>query len=155
MKKALIAFAIFFACVAIVAALDVLGLPIIPEGGDLVSPVLVLVTHLPVWLYLIFSKAEAPSGIFAFCFELFARILILEIPLATVSVFNALWWMFVILWLYARERQKKHRCDYQKDGEPCEFCAFVAAQNKFREMVEKDARDVEGAVPYEEGDGDA
>ena len=144
MKKALIAFAIFFACMAIVAALDLLGLPIIPEGGDLVSPGLVLVTHLPVWLYLIFSKAEAPSGIFAFCFELFARILILETPLATVSVFNALWWMFVILWLYARERQKKHRCDYQKDGEPCEFCAHWIAQNEIKRAVEDARPDKDG-----------
>lgn len=147
MKKSFIAFAIYFGCVAIAASLDMLGFPIIPEDVE-VSPVLTLVTHLPAWLYLIFSKAEAPSGMFAFCFELFARILILETPLATVSVFNALWWMFVILWLYARERQKKHRCDYQKDGEPCEFCAHWIAQNEIK-------RKVEDARPDKEGDGDA
>lgn len=148
MKKALIAFAIFFACVAIVAALDLLGLPIIPEGGDVVSPTLVLATHLPVWLYLIFSKAEVRSGMLAFGFELFARILILDNIWATVSVFNVSWWMLVISWLYVCERQKQYRCDYQKDGEPCEFCAHWIAQNEIKRAVE-DTR------PDKEGDGDA
>lgn len=148
MKKALIAFAIFFACVVIVAALDVLGLPIIPVGGDVVSPTLVLATHLPVWLYLIFSKAEARSGMLAFGFELFARILVLDSTLVTVSGFNVIWWMFVISWLYKRERRKKHRCDYQKDGEPCEFCAHWIAQNEIKRAVE-DAR------TDKDGDGDA
>ena len=153
MKKGLIAFAIFFGCVAIVAALDVLGLRVIPVGGDVVSPVLVLVTHLPAWLYLIFSKAKAPSGMLAFCFELCARILILESPWTTVSVFNAGWWMFVISWLYVRERQKQHHCDLKKDGEPCEFCAFRIAQKNLKEMVDAETRGVEDVAPYEEGGG--
>ena len=148
MKKALIAFAIFFACVASVAALDLLGLPIIPEGGDLVSPMLVLATHLPVWLYLIFSKAEVRSGMLAFGFELFARILILDNIWATVSVFNVSWWMFVISRLYVCERQKQYRCDLQKDDEPCEFCAHWIAQNEIKRAVE-DAR------TDKDGDGDA
>lgn len=136
MKKGLIAFAIFFGCVAIVAALDVLGLPIIPVGGDVVSPGLVLVTHLPAWLYLIFSKAKASSGIIAFCFELFARFLILESSSATVSVFNAVWWMLVISWLYSHEKRKQEHCSFKKEGEPCEFCAHWIAQNNLKENVD-------------------
>ena len=133
MKKGFIAFAIYFGCVVIAATLDMLGLPIIPIGGDVVSPVLMLATHLPAWLYLIFSKADASSGMFAFCFELSVRIPILDSIVATISVLNALGWMIVIGWLYSREHIRKWHCDLKKDGEPCEFCSFRIA----KENVEK------------------
>ena len=136
MKKGLIAFAIYFGVVAIVAALDMLGLPIIPEGVT-VSFILVLATHLPAWLYLVFSRADAVSAFVAFVLELFSRIIIMDTIEVTISVFSVGWWLFVISWLYLRERDKRHYCDLRRGDEPCEFCAFGIAKENLKKDVEK------------------
>ena len=133
MKKGLIAFAIYCACVFIVAAVDLWLFQIIPVGVE-VSSVLVLVTHLPAWLYLWFSKADEDSALLALTFELLARFLL---GFMTVSLYNVVLWLFMISWLGARKRRKKHRCDLKKDGEPCEFCAFKIAQEDVKKHAEK------------------
>lgn len=121
MKKGFIAFAIYFVCVAIAALLDMLGLPIIPEDVE-VSPMLTLVTHLPAWLYLWFSKADEGAALVAMVFELLTRFLL---GFMTVSLVNVAWWLFVISRLGLRERREEQRC------------AFEIAQEDLKKHTEK------------------
>lgn len=137
MKKGFIAFAIYFGCVAIAAALDTLGLPIIPKDVE-VSPLLMLVTHLPAWLYLWFSNADECSAFLAMTFELFTRFLL---GFMTVSIFNVAWWLFVSSCLGSREQRKKQHCAFKKDGEPCGFCSFQIAQEDLEKHTEKREED--------------
>ena len=135
MKKGLIAFAIYFGCVLVVAAVDLWLFPIIPVGGDLVSPGLVLVTHLPVWLYLRFSKASTFSCIVAFEFELIARGVITDYEIKTVSAFNVALWLLVFLLSWRSENKKTHPCGVRIGDEPCNFCSFQIAKENLKKSI--------------------
>ena len=121
MKKGFIAFSIYFVCVFIAAAVDLWLFPFIPADVE-VSPVLTLVTHLPAWLYLWFSKADEGSALLAMMLELFTRFLL---GFMTVSLVNVVWWLFVISRLGSRERREEQRC------------AFEIAQEDLKKHTEK------------------
>lgn len=152
MKKSFIAFAIYFGCVLIAAALDMLGLPIIPEDVE-VSPVLTLVTHLPAWLYLWFSATDEIPALITLGFEMLSRVML---GFMTVSIFNVAGWLLLVAWLGDRGERKKQRCDLKKDGEPCEFCSFRIAQNNLKESVNAEMlKDKVDEAFCEEGEDDA
>ena len=134
MKKGFIAFLIYFGCVAIAALLDMLGLPIIPEDVE-VSLVLTLVTHLPAWLYLWFSKASTLSCIMAFEFELIARGVIMGYAAKTVSAFNVALWLLVFLLSWYSENKKAHPCGVRSGDEPCKFCSFQIAKENLKKSI--------------------
>ena len=123
MKKGLIAFAINFGCVVIAAALNMLGLPIIPEAVEVSVP-LMLATHILGWLYLWFSKANTEAGLVALMVELLVRFFM---GVMTVSVLHIVGWVAIFGQLDLRER-RRYRCDLRTEGEPCKFCAAQIAK---------------------------